>query len=275
MIGRSAVFAPPHYFAIVRWLSSPYINHFLSADTVVPGYANPQSLNRYSYTLNNPLRYTDPSGRKPCEEYAGTCLSENQVTQTWNKPKHNTHHHNNNQDGGGPLTPVIPPGPCSGPDCPIDSDFPSGPSCILVSYCYIPAESPEPYPWLPDYVALDGGLPVVWILGVDVVFTADKYNRVYLGVGPGVGSSPAYALKVNGSLSVGYIQDDNTTPEEAHSFISKWSGTGCIGFVIGGCGANGDPLGGDIHNRKDWAVQVGAFTPQFNVALPYSWQIYP
>ena len=28
----------------------------------MPSPANPQSLNRYAYTLNNPLRYTDPSG---------------------------------------------------------------------------------------------------------------------------------------------------------------------------------------------------------------------
>jgi len=28
----------------------------------VPGYANPQNLNRFSYVLNNPLRYTDPTG---------------------------------------------------------------------------------------------------------------------------------------------------------------------------------------------------------------------
>jgi hypothetical protein len=34
----------------------------LSADTIVPGYANPQNLNRYSYVTNNPLRYTDPTG---------------------------------------------------------------------------------------------------------------------------------------------------------------------------------------------------------------------
>jgi hypothetical protein len=31
----------------------------------VPNPLNPQSLNRYSYVLNNPLRYTDPSGHKP------------------------------------------------------------------------------------------------------------------------------------------------------------------------------------------------------------------
>jgi RHS repeat-associated protein len=41
---------------------SPYINRFLSADTIVPGYTNPQALNRFSYVLNNPLRYIDPTG---------------------------------------------------------------------------------------------------------------------------------------------------------------------------------------------------------------------
>ena len=38
------------------------IGRFISPDTVVPNPANPQSLNRYSYVLNNPLKYTDPSG---------------------------------------------------------------------------------------------------------------------------------------------------------------------------------------------------------------------
>jgi RHS repeat-associated protein len=46
---------------------SPYINQFLSADTIVPTPTNPQSLNRYSYVTNNPLRYTDPTGHKACE----------------------------------------------------------------------------------------------------------------------------------------------------------------------------------------------------------------
>jgi RHS repeat-associated protein len=38
------------------------IGRFISADTIVPDPANPQSLNRYSYCLNNPLKYVDPSG---------------------------------------------------------------------------------------------------------------------------------------------------------------------------------------------------------------------
>lgn len=35
---------------------------FLTPDSIVPDPTNPQSLNRYSYVLNNPLLYSDPSG---------------------------------------------------------------------------------------------------------------------------------------------------------------------------------------------------------------------
>ncbi len=40
----------------------PALGRFLQADTIVPEAANPQSLNRYSYVYNNPLRYVDPTG---------------------------------------------------------------------------------------------------------------------------------------------------------------------------------------------------------------------
>ncbi len=41
----------------------PSIGKFIQADSIVPTPGNPQSLNRYAYVDNNPLRYTDPSGR--------------------------------------------------------------------------------------------------------------------------------------------------------------------------------------------------------------------
>lgn len=43
-------------------LYDPLLGRFVSADTVLPDPLNLQSVNRYSYALNNPFRYTDPSG---------------------------------------------------------------------------------------------------------------------------------------------------------------------------------------------------------------------
>ncbi len=40
----------------------PSLGRFVQPDTIVPEPGNPQALNRYSYVLNNPLRYTDPTG---------------------------------------------------------------------------------------------------------------------------------------------------------------------------------------------------------------------
>jgi RHS repeat-associated protein len=41
------------------------LGRFIQADSIVPQPGNPQALNRYSYTLNNPLKYTDPDGHCP------------------------------------------------------------------------------------------------------------------------------------------------------------------------------------------------------------------
>jgi RHS repeat-associated protein len=41
------------------------LGRFLSPDTIIPGASNPQAYNRYSYVLNNPLRYIDPTGHDP------------------------------------------------------------------------------------------------------------------------------------------------------------------------------------------------------------------
>jgi RHS repeat-associated protein len=52
------------YLMGVRWYD-PYLGRWIQPDTIVPDIVNPQNLNRYSYVLNNPLRYTDPSGHCP------------------------------------------------------------------------------------------------------------------------------------------------------------------------------------------------------------------
>ena len=44
-----------------RWYD-PYLNHFAQPDSIVPGPGNSQAWDRYAYTLNNPLKYIDPSG---------------------------------------------------------------------------------------------------------------------------------------------------------------------------------------------------------------------
>lgn len=52
-------------FYNARWYD-PVVGRFLQADTIVPSPGDPQSLNRYAYVRNNPLRLVDPSGMAEC-----------------------------------------------------------------------------------------------------------------------------------------------------------------------------------------------------------------
>ena len=45
----------------------PALGKFISADSLIPDPASPQSFNRYAYVLGNPLRYSDPTGHAPQE----------------------------------------------------------------------------------------------------------------------------------------------------------------------------------------------------------------
>ncbi len=58
----------------------PRLARFVSADAMVPQPYDPQTLNRYSYTLNSPLKYTDPSGHR-LEAACVQCL--NPTTIDW------------------------------------------------------------------------------------------------------------------------------------------------------------------------------------------------
>jgi RHS repeat-associated protein len=60
----------------------PALGTFISADSIVVRPGDPASLNRYTYSRNNPMRYRDPSGhdwedvRYNLEEFVGGFLAE-------------------------------------------------------------------------------------------------------------------------------------------------------------------------------------------------------
>jgi len=58
------------YFYNARWYD-PLLGRFAQADTLIPSPGDPQAFNRYAYTLNNPLRYRDPSGHYNVDENGG------------------------------------------------------------------------------------------------------------------------------------------------------------------------------------------------------------
>ncbi len=74
------------YFYGARWYDSG-LGRFLQADTVVPGAGNPQAYNRYSYVLNNPLRYIDPTGHEnEASDFIQGVLSQWSFNNNWWNP---------------------------------------------------------------------------------------------------------------------------------------------------------------------------------------------
>jgi RHS repeat-associated protein len=71
-------------FFNARWLD-PQLGRFAQADSIVPGGV--QGLDRYAYVNNNPLRYTDPTGHRNCEEDGYNCPGD-KITHrpTYNNP---------------------------------------------------------------------------------------------------------------------------------------------------------------------------------------------
>lgn len=52
---------------------SPVLGRFIQPDTIIPGATNPQSWNRFGYVMNNPIRFTDPSGHA-CVDGTSYCV---------------------------------------------------------------------------------------------------------------------------------------------------------------------------------------------------------
>jgi RHS repeat-associated protein len=64
-----------------RFYSSS-LGRFVQPDTIIPGAANPQSWNRYSYVSNNSIRYNDPTGHRACDDDVDRCLGNSYKTYT-------------------------------------------------------------------------------------------------------------------------------------------------------------------------------------------------
>ncbi len=64
----------------------PEVGRFVSADTIVPEPGEPQSFNCYSYSFNNPINYTDPTGHLTEDEvleYFGFGSPEEMIKAGW------------------------------------------------------------------------------------------------------------------------------------------------------------------------------------------------
>lgn len=60
-----------HYYG-ARFYDHEGTVNFVQPDPIIPDPYNPQSLNRYTYVLNNPYKYTDPDGNEPVLNYLGS-----------------------------------------------------------------------------------------------------------------------------------------------------------------------------------------------------------
>jgi len=64
--------------------NDPVISDFISADTLIPEVGSSQAYDRYAYSNNNPINFSDPSGHKACNavDANGNC----EVEYEWHKP---------------------------------------------------------------------------------------------------------------------------------------------------------------------------------------------
>jgi RHS repeat-associated protein len=62
MSSGAAKFNLRHSYPSQQWLIEPSIMQFNQPDSIIPSPANPQSWNRCSYVLNNPVNAFDPGG---------------------------------------------------------------------------------------------------------------------------------------------------------------------------------------------------------------------
>jgi RHS repeat-associated protein len=61
----------------------PELGKFIQPDTEISDLSNPQSFNRFSYCVNDPLRYTDPSGHGPISDWWNATREGAGIARDW------------------------------------------------------------------------------------------------------------------------------------------------------------------------------------------------
>jgi RHS repeat-associated protein len=153
----------------------PGIGRFASADTIVPDPTNPQQFNRYTYVLNNPMVYTDPTGH---------CVAQLPCPRIVEKGVDYVFGYNGCLNN---------PRDCADK---VLQDVYYG----VVGMAPLEVEDAQREHAYPDYVTVQGS-----ILVFSGSVTMDTYSNVYGSVGLTVGAETALIYGASGRLSAGYI----------------------------------------------------------------------
>jgi RHS repeat-associated protein len=158
-------------FYNARWYDSS-LGRFAQADTIIPGGV--QGYDRYAYAFNNPVRYNDPSGHKPCGdgEKWGCGTGKKQDPDKEPYPNWRKHVEKDKPRNGLPTTPYE--GPCVSLVClPTSTLQPTLPTATPTAYngpAYETSAPPSPYLEINvDIVLSKGDWVDVAIDGITVV----------------------------------------------------------------------------------------------------------
>jgi hypothetical protein len=239
-------------FSFSKWWVSPYINHFVSADSIVPGYGNPQALNRYAYTLNNPLRYTDPTGHTvDCNPMEDDCHHDDPSTNSTGDGNGQAGNHHND-DGGDDPDPtnglIVPAQSSVAPTVDLSPDY-------YVGSLFIPVYLPFP------------------LFGIDITVVRDTYGNWYGNLGVGVSWGPS--VSGGGGWLLG---PDNDHEHVVEGFLQGHSFNVSGGFILGIGENNVNPsyirANNENPRREDNAIEALVTSPGVTAVASYGWMIY-
>jgi RHS repeat-associated protein len=275
----------------------PTLGVFIQPDTMMPSAANPQSFNRYSYVLNDPINLNDPSGYKPCwathryscdlskwgraqadaavASYSNYSLQDQQaVVNFFNN--HNV-----------PVSPISTTGrenfcannpvACSGSTSGSVTTT-GGNSVSSISglngdnWWQDPNAVQSSAGWFrsPDYWAGQLSFPIPnqftgTVVGVNISVTTAR-GHWYIGVGPSVGKTAILPIAVN--VSGGWLlQSSSPSDSQMHNFLTSWTVNVSAGAVVGLGGTWGNP---GHFSLNDFAGEGGLYSPQIGGSATYT-----